>query len=129
MLCTTAEHVLDYASIKVTSTLDARSRQIYSGHIFHSMARLDVPTWDDPVASSHIKALRPKLDEAIGWSSIATVMETGSTFLRTFSEAAILLRVLGQQEDGLLLVLASLGSEIITFFSYTGAFQLGNSMR
>ena len=130
-LCTTAEHVLGYASEKVSTALDARSRQLYSGRIFRSMARLDVPTWDDPAISSQISGLRPDFPntETVAWTAIMSLVETGSAFLRMFSEAAVLFRVLREQGDGSLLVLVSLASEAVSHLAFSGGFNLGESTR
>ncbi|KAF8264169.1 P-loop containing nucleoside triphosphate hydrolase protein [Lactarius quietus] len=125
-LCTTAEHALVYASAQVSTTIDARSQQFYSGRIFRSMARLDVPTWDDTSASSQISALRPNpgMDntDTIAWSAILVLVDTGSAFLRMFFEAAVLFRVLWEQGDGSLLVLVSFVSEAISIFAFRGNF-------
>jgi putative Ca2+/H+ antiporter (TMEM165/GDT1 family) len=130
-LCTAAMHVLSYASAKVTTSLNARSRQLYSGRIFHAMARLDVPTWDDPAVSSQIEALRPRMPdtEGVAWGAIMTLVETGSAFLRMFSEAAVLFRVLQEHGDGSLLVLVSLAGEAVSLFAFRGGPDLGNGMR
>ncbi len=130
-LCTAAEHALGYASAEVTTALEARFRQFYSGRIFRSMARLDVPTWDDPAVSSQISALLPKFadTDTVAWAAIMTLMETGSAFLTMFSEAAVLFRVLQEQGDGSLLVLVSLASDAVSFFAFKGGLSLGNSTR
>ena len=130
-LCTAAENVLDYSSAKVTTSLNARSRKLYSGRIFRSMARLDVPTWDDPAVSSQIDALSPRMPdtETVAWGAIMTLVETGSAFLRMFSEAAVLLRVLRVQGGGSLLVLVSLAGEAVSLFAFRGGLGLGNGTR
>ena len=130
-LCTAARHVLDYASGKVTISLNESFRQLYSGRIFHSMARLDVPTWDDPAVSSQINALRPTMHDTdtVAWGAVTTLVETGSAFLRMFSEAAVLSRVLLEQGDGSSLILVSLACEAVSLFAFRGSFGLGNSMR
>ncbi|KAH9034133.1 HlyB/MsbA family ABC transporter [Lactarius hengduanensis] len=129
-LCTAAEHALFYASKRVTTPLSARVRQFYSGRIFRSMARLDVPTWDDPSVSSQIQALQPEYPgtESVALTAIMTLVETGSAFLRMFSEGGVLFRVLWEQEDGSLLVLASLACEALSYFALSGGSirSLGN---
>ncbi|KAH9054293.1 HlyB/MsbA family ABC transporter [Lactarius vividus] len=119
-LCTAAEHALGYASERVTTALSARVQQFYSGRIFRSMARLDVPTWDDPSVSSQIKALQPRISgtESVALTAVMTLVETGSAFLRMFSEGGVLFRVLREQGDGSLLVLASLASEALSYFAF-----------
>lgn len=128
-LCTAAAHALSYASGKVTAALDARSRQLYTKRIFRSMIRLDVPTWDDPAAASQINGLRPKYPgtDTVAWSAITTLVATGSAFLRMFSEAAVLFRVLREQGDGSLLVIVSLASELVSYFAFRSGYSLGNT--
>jgi hypothetical protein len=130
-LCAAAEHVLDYAEARVDTAIEVRSRKLYWGRIFRSMARLDVPTWDDPAVSSHISSLSPRMHEpdTVAWTAIKSFMETGSAFLRMFSEAAVLSRVLWGQGDGSLLVLSSLASEAVSFLAFRGVLTLGDSMR
>jgi hypothetical protein len=132
-LCTAAEQLLEYASAKVNTAIEARSRKLYWGRIFHSMARLDVPTWDDPAASSHISLLSEKTrrrdPDTVTWVAIQSLVETGSAFLRMFSEAAVLFRVLWGHGDGSLVVLSSLASEAVAFLVFRNAYNLGDSMR
>jgi hypothetical protein len=129
-LCTAAEHALSYASAKVSTAINERSHLLYSGRIFRSMARLDVPTWDDPVVSSQVSALRPRRSntDTVAWTAIKVLVETGSAFLRMFSEAAVLFRVMWEQGDGSLLVLVSVASEAVSLFAFRGGLNMGDSM-
>ena len=130
-LCTAAEHGLRYASAKVSRAINARSRQLYSRRIYRSMARLDVPTWEDPAVASQIGALNPvRMPEtdSVAWAAIMALVETGSAFLRMLSEAAVLFRVLWEQGDGSLLVLVSVVSEGVSLLTFRGPFHPGDSM-
>ncbi|KAF8268191.1 HlyB/MsbA family ABC transporter [Lactarius quietus] len=130
-LCTAAEQALVYASANVSTAINARSQQFYSGRIFRSIARLDVPTWDDPAVSSQIRAFRPtrsKRDtDTVAWTAIIVLVETASAFLRMFFEAAVLFRVLWEQGDGSLLVLVSFASEAVSLFAFRDGFNLGKT--
>jgi hypothetical protein len=132
-LCTAAEQFLEYASAKLNTSIEARSRKLYWGRIFRSMARLDVPTWDDSAVSSHISSLTPRTrmrePDTVAWAAIKSLMEAGSACLRMFSEAAVLFRVLREQGDGSLLVLASVTSEAVSFLAFKGVLNPGDSMR
>ncbi|KAH9030697.1 hypothetical protein EDB85DRAFT_1891504 [Lactarius pseudohatsudake] len=114
---------------EMPASLEARSRLFYSRRIFRSMARLDAPTWDNPAVSSHISALFTKFNDsdAVAWTAITTLTETGSAFLGMFSEAEVLFGVLQGQGDGSLLVLVSLASVAVSFFALKGGFSLGNT--
>lgn len=89
------------------------------------MARLDVPTWDDPVVSAQIEAVIPKDSNTIAWAAITSLVQTGSTFVRLFSQTAVLMGVLREQGDGLLLSLLSLASNALTFFDFTLTGDIG----
>ena len=107
------------------TALNGRIRQFYSAHIFHSVARLDVPTWDDPVVSAQIEAVIPKDSNTIAWAAITCLVQTGSTFVRLFSQTAVLIGVLREQRDGLLLSLLSFASDAFTCLDFTFTGDIG----
>ncbi|KAF8494576.1 HlyB/MsbA family ABC transporter [Russula emetica] len=125
VLCAAADQILESASLKVSTVLNGRIRRFYSAHIFHSVARLDVPTWDDPVVSAQIEAVIPKDSNTIAWAAITSLVQTGSTFVRLFSQTAVLMGVLREQRDGLLLSLLSFAGDA---FTYCFDFTLGDSI-
>lgn len=125
VLCAAAEQILDAASWKVSTALNGRIRQFYSTHIFHSVARLDVPTWDDPVVAAQIDSVIPKDSNTIAWAAITCLVQTGSTVVRLFSQTAVLMGVLRGQRDGLLLSLLSFAGDAFTCFNFTYAGDIG----
>jgi hypothetical protein len=130
VLCAASEHILEFALCKVSTALDGRIRQFYSAHIFHSVARLDVPTWDDPVVSAQIDSLMPKGTNTTAWAAITCLVETGSTFVRLFSQTAVLMGVLREQTDGLLLSLLSFAGDLTYLnFTVTSIGQIGGGGR
>jgi hypothetical protein len=129
VLCAVAEHVLFYASTKVSTALNGRVKRFYSAQIFHAIARLDVPSWDDPVVSAQIDAVVPRGQRAVAWVAIMSLIETGSTVLKLFSQTAVLMGVLREQSDGLTLPLLSFASDAVSFFNLSGDIQLGGGKR
>jgi hypothetical protein len=89
------------------------------------VARLDVPTWDDPVVSAQIEAVIPKDSNTIAWAAITSLVQTGSTFVRLFSQTVVLMGVLREQRDGLLLSLLSFASDAFTCLNLTFAGDIG----
>lgn len=118
-LCALVQYLLRYAATRVTVVLNGRIKRFYSAHIFHSMVRLDVPTWDDPVIAARILELLPKGENAVPWVAIMNLINTGSTILRIFSQTVVLFGVLREQNDGLLLCLLSFASDATSFFGYS----------
>ncbi|KAH8996475.1 HlyB/MsbA family ABC transporter [Lactarius hatsudake] len=124
VLCAVADHLLHYAGKKVSSSLNGRIKRFYSAHIFHAMARLDVPTWDDPVVSAQIDALVPRGENTVPWVAIMNLVNTASTLLRMFSQTAVLFGVLREQSDGLLFCLLSFASDATSFFSFSNGINV-----
>ncbi|KAH9164213.1 HlyB/MsbA family ABC transporter [Lactarius sanguifluus] len=124
VLCAVADHLLHYAGKRVSTSLNGRIKRFYSAHIFHAMARLDVPTWDDPVVSAQIDALVPRGENTVPWVAIMNLVNTGSTLLRMFSQTAVLFGILREQSDGLLLCLLSFASDATSFFSFSNGINV-----
>jgi hypothetical protein len=91
------------------------------------MARLDVPTWDDPAVASQINALFPRSHNAVSWAVILTFVNTASAVLRMLSQSAVLFGVLRGQKDGLLFALLTLASEFLYYLSYSNTYPLSRS--
>ena len=119
VLCAVAEQILDTASEKVSVTLNLRISRFYSAHIFHSMARLEVPTWDDPVVAAQMRGTRPEDEDSVAWNAIISVVQTVSFFVKLFSQTAVLVIVLHEQRDGLLLSLLSFSGGAFACFDDT----------
>jgi hypothetical protein len=127
-LCGVAEQLIDYALDNVSTALNGHSRQFYSTRIFHTMARLDVPTWNDPAVTGQINALSPASYRTAAWGAIETFVDTGSSLLRMFSQAVVLFDVLKGQRDGQLLALLSFVSDLVSYLDGSDTLYLGRSM-
>jgi len=125
VLCAAVEHILDAALWRVSIALNGRIMRFYSAHIFRSVARLDVPTWDDPVVSAQIEGIIPKGSNTIAWAAITSLVQTGSTFVKLFSQTAVLMGVLWEQRDGLFLSLLTFASDAFTCFNLTLVGDIG----
>lgn len=91
------------------------------------MARLDVPTWDDPAVASQINALVPRSHKTVSWAVILTFVDTASAVLRLFSQSVVLFGVLRGQKDGLLFALLAFAGEFMYYLSYSTTYPLSRS--
>jgi hypothetical protein len=124
VLCTAAQHLIDYATERASVSLNGCSRQVYLTHIFHATVRLDVPTWDDPTVSAHINALySTRSPRTPVWEAITTFMDIGSAFLRVLSQTAVLVDALREQNDGLLLALLSFSSDMMSYMDMSRVYN------
>jgi hypothetical protein len=129
VLCAAAEHSLHYAARKVSTALNWRIKRFYSAHIFHAVARLDVPSWDDPFVSAQIDAVTPRGPRTVAWTAITGLIHSGSTLLKLFSQTAVLLGVLREQRDGLALSFLSFASDAVSFFNFSDEMGMGGSKK
>ena len=126
-LCSATGHFLYYACSSLSTTLNRRCRQFYSSHIFHAVARLDVPTWEDPAVSAQINALFPRQHYTISWDVILTTVDTVCAILRMFSQTAVLFGVLRGHKDGLLFAGLTFASNLVSYMNYSSYYKLPRS--
>ena len=128
-LCSAATSFLWYASHALSSAINRDSRTFYLTHAFHAMARLDVPTWDDPAVASQINALSPSSHKTVSWTVILAFVDMASAILRMFSQSAVLFSVLRGQKDGFLFALLTFASEAMYYLSYQTFYPRSRSRR
>ncbi|KAI0056772.1 P-loop containing nucleoside triphosphate hydrolase protein [Artomyces pyxidatus] len=117
MTCSLIERVSRIVEHRVSSALNNRIKQYYSGHIFHAMARLDVPTYEDPVVSSQLDSVIPTNRHSIVWSTLSGLLNTGTNGLRLCTQSFVLLGVLQEQRDGHLLTLLTFSNHALSLLS------------
>ncbi|KAA1475432.1 HlyB/MsbA family ABC transporter [Dentipellis sp. KUC8613] len=119
VLCTVAQRLLIHVKTRISTQLNGHIKRYYSIHIFHSMARLDVPTYEDPVIARQLDAIVPSDRTSIAWSSISTLFEIASTALRVFSQFVVLVGVLSEHRDGFVLALLSQCHHLVAWSEHT----------
>ncbi|KAF8876487.1 P-loop containing nucleoside triphosphate hydrolase protein [Infundibulicybe gibba] len=100
--------LLRYSKRRLTIPLNVRIKQFYSVHMFHAMARLDVPTFDDAAVQRQLEQSFPQNSRSsIAWDTVVTVLHLASTILQLTSQLSVLVGVLQGQQDGPLLAVLS----------------------
>ena len=93
-------------------------KQFYSTHIFHAMARLDVPTFEDPVVQRQLEAASSiSWRSSVAWETVRMTSSVMSTAIRLLSQVSVLVSVLRHQQDGPLLALLSFSQSLFQWFS------------
>lgn len=106
--CSLFTRILRYGKKRVSIPLNIRIKQYYSVHIFHAMARLDVPTFgDDAVQRQLEQSFSPNSRSSIAWDTIVMAIQIYSTALQLISQVSVLTGVLRGQRDGFLLAALS----------------------
>lgn len=99
--CTMVARLLSHFKYRVQSPLNKRIKQHYSTHIFRAMARLDVPTFDDPAVQRQMESAWSTTGRSsVCWDTIQLASGVMSTLMRLFSQVSVLMSVLHNQRDG-----------------------------
>jgi hypothetical protein len=114
LCCTLAIRLLSYCKTRLALPLDMRIKKYYSVHIFHAFARLDVPTFDDPVTQRGLeRSYTQSGRSSIAWDTVVMTINLLSTILQLVSEVSVLIDVLHDQQDGPLLAVSSFSHLLI----------------
>ncbi|KAG1825441.1 P-loop containing nucleoside triphosphate hydrolase protein [Suillus subaureus] len=116
--CTVATRLLQYARSRIVIPINMSIKQFYAGHIFHSMARLDVPTFEDSAVQRQLEsAWASPWGTSIAWQTIQSSTNVVMTVIRLLSQISVLFTVLREQQDGPLLAVLSFSQSIFQWYS------------
>lgn len=102
MACNFAGRLLMHGKSSIEIPLNIKIKQYYSVHIFNSMARLDVPTFEDPMVQRRLEAASTptRSRNSIAWETLRVLFGLGSTVLRLITQISVLIAVVSDQRDG-----------------------------
>ncbi|KAG1725553.1 P-loop containing nucleoside triphosphate hydrolase protein [Suillus paluster] len=116
--CTVATRLLQYARSRIVIPLNLSIKQFYAGHIFHSMARLDVPTFENSAVQRQLESTwASPWGSSVAWETIQMSTSIVMTVIRLLSQVSVLFAVLREQQDGPLLAILSLSQSIFHWYS------------
>jgi hypothetical protein len=99
--CAIATRVLRHFMYRLQSPLNISIKQYYSVQVFRSMARLDLPTFEDPAVQRQTEAAWSTSGQSsVAWDTINMVAGLISTVIRLTSQVSILVSILYNQRDG-----------------------------
>ncbi|KZV64748.1 P-loop containing nucleoside triphosphate hydrolase protein [Peniophora sp. CONT] len=125
VLCAIINLIIGHVYQSIAQQLQERISRHYSVHAFHALARLDVPTFDDPVVSRQLDVVLPNVAggrSVVAFAAIGNVVGVGSTFVQLLAQSIVLLGVLRRQRDGLLLAGIAAFSDIFAMMSQSSLF-------
>ncbi|KAN0101039.1 P-loop containing nucleoside triphosphate hydrolase protein [Tylopilus felleus] len=116
--CAIVERLLQYSKYRVSYQLNIAIKEYYSHHIFHAMARLDLPTFEDPAIQRQLEsAWSTSWRSSVAWDTIRVVSSILATVIRLLSQVSVLISVLRHQQDGPLLALLSFSQSLFHWLS------------
>ena len=112
--CAFAGHALRYFKSSVEFPLNLKIKKHYSIHIFDSMARLDVPTFDDPLVQTRLDTATTssRSSHSLAWDTITVIIAIFTAIVRLASQLSVLVKVVGGQRDGIVFVVMHFGQEL-----------------
>ncbi|KAJ3931351.1 MAG: P-loop containing nucleoside triphosphate hydrolase protein [Lentinula lateritia] len=128
--CSIADLILQHMSKRISRPLNARIKQYYTVHMFSVLARLDVPTYDDPLVQRQLEQAFPSNSrQTVIWRTVVGVINMGSTAIMLLSQLSVLSNVLKNQQDGTLIAILSFSHSILSSSSDTQSlFTRGNDI-
>lgn len=120
--CSILELLLNHLSTLVSRPLNTRIKQHYTIRMFAVLARLDVPTFDDPLVQRQLEqAFPPSSRQTLVWRTVVSSIHMGSTAVMVVSQLSVLFNVLKNQQDGPLLALLSFSHSLLSWSTDTNS--------
>lgn len=124
------QHLLSYGRRQVNKKLENRIRTHYSRYTctFEAYARLDVPSFNDPVNRQQLEEIAQKR-MSIAWKSLEILTELFSTAVLLLSQAYVLFSVLREHKDGLSTIIVCCFPQIMLyacsrdFYDFKGTYK------
>ena len=127
MFCAIARRLLQHIESRVVEPLDRRIKGHYAEHIFEAYARLDVPTFDDPIARRRLESAWSERT-SVAWDAVQSVSGTFFTLIQLVTEMSVLFRVLRGQKDGILFAVLSFIPPLLMWMRFQQFFHTAAGM-
>jgi len=129
MVCTFVARLLMHAKAKVEIPLNIKIKQFYSIHIFNSMARLDLPTFEDPIIQRRLDdATTPaRSQNSIAWETTRALSGLVSTLLRLLAQLSVLIVVVNEQRDATVYAILHFGQSLYQQYSWRTSYSLSDT--
>ncbi|KAG1845090.1 P-loop containing nucleoside triphosphate hydrolase protein [Suillus subalutaceus] len=100
--CAVASHLLQHIESRIRIPINMSIKQFYATHIFHSMARLDLPTFTDSAVQMQLDfaAHHRMMGTSLAWEAVQGLTSLATTATSMLSQLFVLLTVLRKQQDG-----------------------------
>jgi ABC-type multidrug transport system fused ATPase/permease subunit len=117
LACKVVSRLLQYTRYFVVFPVDMSIKQLYAGHMFHSTARLDLPTMEDPAVQKQLYSAMPTWRHSVAFETIEVLTSSVTIFISVLSQLLVLFTVLHQQQDGLLLVILGCSRFVVLWYT------------
>ncbi|KAJ8582269.1 P-loop containing nucleoside triphosphate hydrolase protein [Rhizopogon salebrosus TDB-379] len=127
--CTIVARILRYVQSRIMSPLNLSIKQFYIQHLFRSMARLDVPTFEDSAIQRQLESTwSTSWGSSIAWSTVCMTTGVAMTAIRLVSQLSVLSAVLREQQDGSLLAILTFVQSLSDWYNSRLRMPLSSSV-
>jgi hypothetical protein len=117
LACKVVSRLLRYARDFIDFPMDMSMKQLSAGHIFHSTARLDLPTMEDPAVQKQLYSTMSTWRYSVAFETIEVLTSIVTTFISVLSQLLVLFTVLHEQQDGLLLIILGCSRFLVLWYT------------
>lgn len=125
--CGVVTTVLHHLISAVSFPLNSRINQFYSVHLFHSMARLDVPTFDNDATQRQLQNVAqpatgfgPSGSSSVAWTTVRNILRIFSTAVQFIAQIGVVSHILMTQRDGHILAGLTLVCSLLQWRNWGG---------
>lgn len=116
--CSIVDLILRHLSSLISRPLNSQIKQYYTVHMFSVLARMDVPTYDDPLIQRQLEQAFPTSSRhSVVWRTVVGCMHVVTTSVMLVSQLSVLFNVLKHQPDGPLFALLSFSQPFLKWGS------------
>ncbi|KAL0564952.1 hypothetical protein V5O48_017080 [Marasmius crinis-equi] len=116
VFCSIVTILFSWGKTRVTRPLNNRIRQHYSGYMFQTMARLDLPAFEDSGIQRQLtQVFMPGSQNSAVWHVVLLAVRLCTTALQVVSQLSVLVTVLRNQRDGPLLAVVSFSQTLLSW--------------
>ncbi|KAG2345400.1 hypothetical protein BDR05DRAFT_998534 [Suillus weaverae] len=122
--CTVAGHLLGHARTRIGIPLRMCLKQFYDRHMFHSMVRLDLPTFEDSAIRRQFGFALDDRGSNVPCNAVEASTSLAMMGISLLSQLSVLFKILRGQQDGPLLVISGFSRSMFRWYSRRpGAFR------
>ncbi|EJD04434.1 P-loop containing nucleoside triphosphate hydrolase protein [Fomitiporia mediterranea MF3/22] len=117
MAVAVVKRLINHVKSRTMLILDQRIKAHYGGHIFEAYARLDLPTFEDPIVRRQLEGAAGGRT-SVAWDTVQMLANTVSHVIQLVSQVSVLLNVLRGHQDGTLIALLSFISPLLQWMRF-----------
>jgi hypothetical protein len=114
--CTMITGISSHFGSRLYRELEKRIARYYRLRLFRAIARLDLPTYEDPVVQRQLEATQVFGRSTAATNAIHAIIDLSGTVIESLAQVVVVYSVLREQPESALMVLVIFLSKIAPYF-------------